>query len=95
MPITLEKTRGEPLEKALEGATLATKIQILEELMALYTDWMSMVGEVLVGPHGVKNNINVYRVDAYYKIIKTMEKVYATGDVYKSLDDLIRSLTQE
>jgi len=95
MPITLEKTGGKPLDKALEGATLATKVQILEELMALYTEWVSMVSEVLVGPYGVRKNISAYRVDAHYKIMKTMEKIYATGEAYKALDDLIHGLTQE
>ncbi len=95
MPITLEKIGGKPLDKALEGATLATKVQILEELMAIYTEWVSMVSEVLVGSYGVKGDISAYRVDAHYKIMKTMEKVYATSEAYKVLDDLIHGLTQE
>ncbi len=95
MPITLESTGGRPLEEALDGATLAAKIQILEELMTIYIGWMSMVSEVLVGSHGIKNDISAYRVDAHYLIMKTMEKIYSTGDAYKSLDELIRGLTQE
>ena len=74
---------------------MASKIMVLEELMALYTEWMAMVSEVLVGPHGLRTNVSSYRVDAHYRIMKTMEKLYATGDAYKALDDLIRGLTQE
>ncbi|WP_258084751.1 hypothetical protein [Thermococcus thermotolerans] len=95
MPIVLEKTGDKPLDEALKEMGMASKIMVLEELMAIYTEWVSMVSEVLVGPYGVRKNVSTYRVDAHYKIMKTMEKVYSTGEAYKALDDLIRGLTQE
>ncbi len=95
MPIALEKIGDKPLDEALKEMGMASKIMVLEELMAIYTEWVSMVGEVLVGPYGVRKNVSTYRVDAHYKIMKTMEKVYSTGEAYKALDELIRSLTQE
>ena len=95
MPITLEKTGGKPLEEALKEMGMASKVMVLEELMALYTEWISMVGQVLVGPHGIRKDVSAYRVEAHYRIMKTMEKVYSTSDAYKALDELIRSLTQE
>ncbi|NJE75558.1 hypothetical protein [Thermococcus sp. ES12] len=95
MPITLEKTGGKPLNEALQEMGMASKVMILEELMTVYIEWVSMVSEVLVGPYGLRKNIGAYRVDAHYKIMNTMGKVYATSEAYKALDDLIRSLTQE
>jgi len=95
MPIVLEKTGDKPLNEALKEMEMALKIIVLEELMAIYTEWASMVSEVLIGSHGVRKDISAYSVETHYRIIKTMEKVYGTSDAYKALDELIRGLTQE
>ncbi|NJE30755.1 hypothetical protein E3E38_06825 [Thermococcus sp. 18S1] len=95
MPIILEKTEGKPLDEALKDMQMASKVMVLDELMAIYTEWVSMVSEVLVGPYGLRKDIGAYRVDSHYKIMDTMAKVYATSDAYKALDELIRGLTQE
>ena len=95
MPIVLERTGGKPVGEALREMGLASKVMLLEELMSVYSEWLNLVGEVLVGSEGVQKEISPYNVDARYRIMKTMEKLYGTSDVYKALDELVRTLTQE
>ncbi|WP_297519005.1 hypothetical protein [Thermococcus sp.] len=48
-----------------------------------------------MGSEGVQKEIDPYNVEARYRIMKTMEKLYGTSDVHKALDELVRALTQE
>ncbi|WP_297535845.1 hypothetical protein [Thermococcus sp.] len=95
MPVVLQRTGGKSLSDALKEMTFASKIMLLEELMAIYSEWLGMVSEVLVGSEGLQKELSPYDVEARYRLMKTMEKLYATSDVYKALDDLVRTLTQE
>ena len=95
MPVVLERTEGKPVGEALKEMSLASKIMLLEELMSVYSEWLGIVSEVLVGSEGVQKEISPYNVDARYRIMKTMEQLYGTSDVYKALDELVRTLTQE
>ncbi len=95
MPIVLERTGGKPVEEALPEMNLAAKIMLLEELVSVYNEWLTILSEVLTGHKGIQKEIPPYDVDIHFQIMKTMEKLYATSDAYKALHELIRALTQE
>jgi hypothetical protein len=95
MPILLERLGDRPLGEVLKEADTPSKILILEELMTAYTEWVGMVAEVLSGEHGILKDVDPYRFDLNYKIMKTLEKLYGTSDVYISLSELIAEITEE